>query len=118
MLWKPDILAEVYLFPTESGGRSEPLHSSLQYFGCPIEFEGEMFDVRFDLSEKASGLMPGTTAELNAKFLSPELIKPRLKVGDEFRLWDGKFFGKGKVLSVQSTLNSLFDTDAQGRLST
>jgi hypothetical protein len=119
MLWQPDITAEIELYPTEAGGRTRPLRSSsVHYFGCPIAFEGQMFDARFDLSEVGVEIAPGHTAKLNAKFLWPELIKPRLKVGDRFLLWEGKFIGKGRVLSIHDTLNSLLGPDAQVRGST
>ncbi|MCK4997903.1 MAG: hypothetical protein KAS23_00155 [Anaerohalosphaera sp.] len=42
----------------------------------------------------------GEWVTVPVKFLSPDLIKPRLKVGDKFKLWEGKFIADGEVLNI------------------
>lgn len=100
MLWQPDIIAQVTLLSTTEGGRQGPTPSN--YFGCPLGFENEYFDVRLDLSEVGS-VAPGDTVRVPAKFLCPDLIKNRLSVGCVFILWEGKKIGEGKVLEVINT---------------
>ena len=94
---EPDILAEVHLLATQDGGRKCPTPSDK--FGCPVGFEGEYFDMRIDLSE-AGSLSPGMTKEVPIRFLWPELILPRLRMGSEFTLWDGKTIGHGRVTKI------------------
>ena len=95
MLWQPDILAEVTLLSTAAGGRHGP--TPADSFGCPLCFGGEYFDIRFDLSD-IGHVAPGMTVRVPAKFLFPELIKPRLAVGSEFSLWEMRTIGIGKVI--------------------
>lgn len=95
--WKPDFLAEFALLSSEEGGRHGPTPS--EWFGCPLGFEGEYFDVRFDL-ENVGSVKPGGTAVAPGKFLSPQLIKHRLVVGSQFTLWEGRIIGTGKVLDI------------------
>lgn len=97
MLWQPDIIAQVTLLPTFEGGRKSATPSN--YFGCPLGFENEYFDVRLDLSEVGS-VAPGDTVRVPAKFVCPDLIKSRFSVGSIFILWEGKKIGEGKVLEV------------------
>jgi hypothetical protein len=94
---KPDISAEVTFLPSAHGGRQNP--TSTDWYGCPIGFAGEYFDVRFDLSA-VGRVAPGATVHVPAQFLSPKLIKPRLAVGSEFTLWEGRTIGKGRVLEI------------------
>ena len=74
---KPDIVAEVTLLPRSEGGRQSA--TPADWYGCPLGFEGEYFDVRFDLSS-VGRVAPGATVRVPGWFLSPELIKPRLSV--------------------------------------
>jgi len=97
MLWQPDFVADIKLLPTANGGRSGP--TPAEWFGCPLGYEGEFFDVRFDLTAIGS-LTPGGVAIVPGKFLSPELIKHRLKAGSKFTLWEGKTIGDGVVREI------------------
>ena len=94
---KPDILAELTFFPSEKGGRRGPTPSDA--FGCPVGFEGQNFDIRFDLSPVGQ-VSPGSTVHVKGQFLSPHLIKPRLKVGSTFTLWELGTIGEGRVLEL------------------
>ena len=91
------IIAEVHLFSTESGGRSSRTPS--KFFGCPAEIQGELFDCRLILGESAC-LAPGDTATLPIRFLSPDTVLSKLKVGDEIRLWESRYIGTAKVLAL------------------
>jgi hypothetical protein len=96
VLWKPDIFAEITLFPCTAGGRKGSTPSDC--FGCPADIDGHYYDVRFDLSEVGS-MLPGQTTIVPAKFLNPQ-IKKSLAIGMEFTLWEGKDIGTGRVVEI------------------
>ncbi len=99
MKGQPDIIAKVRLYATEAGGRKGATPS--ETFGCLFEFEGEKFDCRLLLQE-VGFLAPGATAKVPVAFLYPELIKPRLKVGSRFTLWEAPTIGEGVVEEIVS----------------
>lgn len=94
MVRQPDIIASVRFYPTAQGGRKGP--TSQPIFRCPLEFEGEKFDCGLHL-EKTGPLAPGMTATVPITLLFPELVKPRLKVGSKFTLWDMRPIADGVV---------------------
>jgi hypothetical protein len=94
---KPDIIATVQLYSTDAGGRSGPTPSDI--YGCPLEFEGEKFDCRLLLRD-VGALLPGTSGRVPVAFLYPESIKPRLKVGSRFTLWELRTIAEGVVEEV------------------
>ena len=98
----PDVMAKVRLYPSEEGGRSKPIPAV--QFSCPLFFQGEGFDCRLLLDQAGIALPLGTSVVVPIKFLFPEHIMPRLKRGDQFRLWEGKVIAEGEVLEVISTL--------------
>jgi hypothetical protein len=97
MKGQPDIIATVNFYATEAGGRKGP--TPQHFFGCPLEFEGQKFDCRLFIS-KVGALAPGATAKLPIAFLFPELIKPRLKVGSRFTLWEMRTIAEGVVEEI------------------
>lgn len=94
---QPDIIASVRFYPTERGGRKGPTPPRM--FRCPLEFKGEKYDCGLHL-EKSGPLSPGMTATVPITLLSPALIKPRLKVGSRFTLWERGTIGEGVVEQV------------------
>ncbi len=94
---QPDIIASVQFYPTEKGGRKGPTPPDI--FRSPLEFEGEMFDCVLFLDESGP-LAPGASATVPIKFLCPELIKPRLKVGSRFKLWEMRTIAEGVVEQI------------------
>jgi hypothetical protein len=92
-----DILAELRLYSTDEGGLKNPIF--LPKVGCILTFEGEHFSC-FLLLEQNTEIAPGDEAVLYIKFLSPELIKPKLKIGDVFTLRDYRDFASGRVTEV------------------
>ena len=92
------IRAEVHLFGTDEGGRNGPTPPC--QFGCLAEIEGEFFDCRLQLEDIGS-LAPGTTAAVPIRFLRSDLVLPLLKVGAQFKLWEGRYVGTATVLEVQ-----------------
>lgn len=97
MKGQPDIIATVRLYVTDAGGRKG--HTPPEVFGCLFTFEGEKFDCRLLLQE-VGPLAPGASTKVPVAFLYPELIKPRLKVGSRFTLWEMKAIGDGIVEEI------------------
>jgi hypothetical protein len=97
MKGQPDIIVTVRFYTAEEGGRKGPTPPDL--FGCPFEFEGKLFDCRLLLNE-VGALAPGATAKVPVAFLCPELIKPRLKVGTRFTLWELGTIAEGVVEQI------------------
>jgi hypothetical protein len=85
MTIKSDIIARIRLLRTEEGGWRHPKTGPM--LKCPLEFQGKMFDCAVFLDD-VGPLAPGDEAKVPIDFLWPELIVPRLKVGDHFTLWD------------------------------
>src|SRR5437762_2736828 len=94
---RPDIIASLHFFGTDEGGRNGPTPPKI--FRCPLEFDGEKFDCVLHL-EETGPLSPGSKATLPITFLFPELIKPRLRIGNEFTLWEMRTIADGVVDEV------------------
>jgi hypothetical protein len=94
---KPDIIAAIRMYTSEAGGKVKSI--SGEQFGCPFFYNQEGFDCRLLLEEKQN-LQAGDTVKLSIKFLFPEDIKPKLKRGDKFTLWDLGTFAEGEILEV------------------
>jgi len=94
---KPDAIARIRMYTKEEGGKSKVI--SGEQFGCPLYYKQEGFDCRLLLGGQRN-LHAGDTAELPIKFLFPEHIKPRLKEGDTFTLWDLGMFAEGEILEI------------------
>ena len=97
MKGQPDIIATVRFYATEAGGRKVPTPPDV--FRCPLEFKGEMFDCGLLLNEIGS-LAPGATARVPLMFLFPKLIKPRLRLGSRFTLWEMRTIAEGVVEQI------------------
>jgi hypothetical protein len=93
----PDIVATVRFYTTQEGGRSNSTPPIL--FKCPLEFEGEKFDCGLHL-EESGPLAPGASATIPITLVFPRLIKPRLKIGSQFTLWELKIIAEGVVNSI------------------
>lgn len=94
---KPDIRATVRLYSTHEGGRKLPTPSD--HLACLFVYENRNFDCRL-LLQDLGPLSPGQEAEVPIKFLSPELIKPRLEVGSRFQLRELQVIGSGAVREI------------------
>jgi hypothetical protein len=95
----PDIIASVHFYSTEQGGRSFATPPNI--FKCPLEVEGEKFDCGLHL-EKSGPLAPGARTTVPITLLSPEMVKPRLKVGSRFTLWEMRTIAEGVVEQILS----------------
>ncbi|MGD0580120.1 MAG: hypothetical protein ABSC08_14460 [Bryobacteraceae bacterium] len=93
----PDIIASVRFYPPDEGGRR--VATAPRLFKCPLEFEGAKFDCGLHL-EESGPLAPGATATVPITLLYPALIKPRLKVGSRFTLWEMRTIAEGVVEEI------------------
>jgi hypothetical protein len=94
----PDIIANIKLYSKEDGGLNRAVHP-LQ-IGFTFFYKKEYFDCRLLLDQLGVGLELGEYATVPIKFLHPEYLMQRLKPGQSFKLWRGKFIGDGKVVEV------------------
>jgi hypothetical protein len=94
---KPDVIARIRMYPREQGGKNKVI--SGKQFSCPLYYHQKGFDCRLLLDEQQS-LHPGDTAEIPLQFLCPEDIKPQLKQGETFTLWDLRTFAEGEIVQV------------------
>ena len=91
---KPDIVATLELVSSKDGGRKAPIVATV--FGCVFEHQGEANDCRLLLGERGD-VWPGQKISVPILFLYPDLVRPRLKVGDSFRLMEGKIIARGTI---------------------
>jgi hypothetical protein len=91
----PDLVADVVLYSTESGGKRIP---ALPGFGCPCIVSKTMpllgHDARLLLDEP---LHPGHTRRVGFVFLHRESVKVMLEAR-RFFLWEGRFIGEATVV--------------------
>jgi hypothetical protein len=94
----PDVIARVFFFLTSEGGRQGPTPSDS--LSCIFGFGGRFYDCRL-LLEEVGSLWPGQEAVVPIKFLFPELIKHRLKIGDRFYLRDYRKIAEGEIQELR-----------------
>jgi len=63
-------------------------------FGLPHEMNDGMYEFVYEPPK------PGEIQRAYVWLSVPERNRGRIKVGLEYRIWDGRFIGKGKVLRV------------------
>jgi hypothetical protein len=93
-----DVIADVKFYNVESNGRKAPTPTN--YFGCIFVFDLEKYDGRL-LLENVGSIYPGDFKKnISIKFLSPEVVLPRLFEGKDFYLWEMKNIGEGKIVKI------------------
>ena len=94
----PDLVADVWLYPTENGGRSIPILGLVPY-GCPCLTSKDPqqggWDARLQLGDEP--FAPGTRRRVGFVFLWPEGAKTMKRAG-HFYLWEGRFIGEAQVV--------------------
>jgi hypothetical protein len=94
---QPDLIASITFLSSEDGGRRAAIPPRI--FRCPLKFEGEMFDC--GLHPEETGPVPaGATVTVPITLLFPELVKPRLRLGSRFTLWDLRTIAEGIVTKI------------------
>jgi len=94
----PDLEVELSLLETEQGG---PKHHLLAGIRIPHDFglHDELNDGMYDFP-RGGALRPGETGRAFVWLLAPERNAGRLSPGMEFRVWNGGWIGKGRILQV------------------
>jgi len=97
-MMKSDAIIKVRFFTTAEGGRNAAVEG--QFYACPlfVEGEGQGFDCRLLLEGQRLEL--GSTYEVPVKFLYRELALPKLAVGKDVLLWEGRNVAKGQVIKI------------------
>lgn len=93
---RSDIVLNVRFFLPSEGGRSKAV--SGEFYGCPLFINNEGFDCRLLL--RGARLELGSTYEVPVKFLNRNLAIPRLAIGKEVLLWEGKNVGMGSIVKI------------------
>lgn len=102
---EPDLEVEVTLYPTEAGGRNHPLWQGCrlpQDFGLSEELNDGMYEF---IGEPPS---PGGKQKAYVWLLVPERNRGRLFENFQYRIWEGKFVGTGKIIRV---INPILNVD-------
>lgn len=92
----PDAYIEVRFRTAEEGGRKTPVTG--EFYACPLFIDGEAYDCR--LLIKNMNLELGRSYEVPIKFLSRDLAVPKLFIGKNVVLWEGKDVADGKVTKI------------------
>ena len=101
---QPDALIRVRFLTPEEGGRKTPVivtwtQGQQTGYGCPMRINGSLHDFR-TLISKNTTYVPGKTYGLNIKFLCSETVLPKLHIGLEVELWEGKTIATGFVEKI------------------
>ena len=95
----PDVMAKLSLYPTELNGRESPTPSSR--FSFIIDLNDNFHDARAYL-EGCGSISPGQQAEVPIKFLDPDTVLPKLQVGDQIPIWEGREIGQLQIIQIPS----------------
>ena len=104
----PQLVADMYLYPTEKGGREHAVHPG---WGCPCARSMNPEVVGYGTHEHplicrdgwpqlTAPLSPGETRRAGFVFLSPEASE-ELREAGTFYLWEGRFIGEATVVQQE-----------------
>jgi hypothetical protein len=91
----PQFLADIYLLPTEDGGRKASLVSGV--WRTVLGINNEHWSARLTFAGQPA---PGETFNASVQLLYPEQALPHFVVGAEFTVWEGGTKGTGRVVSL------------------
>lgn len=91
----PDLTLNIQMYASSSGGRKGPTPPNR--FKCILKVMNELHDCLLIL-DKNGPLLPGKNATVDVVLLMPDLLKDRLKKGQEIYLCEGsKEIAKGDI---------------------
>jgi hypothetical protein len=96
---QPDIISTVRFLRTDEGGRKTPIYGG-EIYQCPVLLNGHFFDCGLLLYDFNIAINPGGSIVVPMRFLLPDIVKPQLKLGTKFQLWEGKTIAEGKVIEI------------------
>lgn len=93
----PDLVADVWLYPTDAGGRES---AAILGYGCPCFTARDRavggWDARLQLGDMP--FAPGTKRRIGFVFLSGQQAADLMKEAGRFFLWEGRFVGEATVV--------------------
>lgn len=95
----PDAIIRVRFKTATESGRNTAVEGN--FYACPLFIDGEAFDCRLFLSGKRLEL--GEYYEVPVKFLNRDVVLPKLVVGKEIVLWEGKDVAIGNIVALPDT---------------
>lgn len=88
----PELIADVFLYPTDRGGRTSPISKG---YRCPCFVAKDGTEAGWDCVVVGGGpVAPGERAQLGLIFLSGAEAVKALTQGPKFYLWEGRFIGE------------------------
>lgn len=93
---KPDAVIRVRFRRTDEGGKGHA--PSGKFYACIFVLGSDGFDGRLLLNGRTLEL--GVEHEVGVKFLSPDLVLPRLSPGTKIALREGREIAEGTVLRL------------------
>lgn len=87
-------IAEIYLFPTQAGGRTTPLVSG--EWRTILGINNEHWSARLTYTDNPS---PGDTFQAIVQLLIPDAVQYFL-AGADFTIWENGNKGTGRVVSI------------------
>lgn len=95
-LGQPDLIADLYLYPTDAGGRRGSIGLG---WGCPCT-RGQSLQQGWDgYPLLSSEMMPGERRRLGFVFLSGAEAALAFKLHQRFYLWEGHLIGEAEIIS-------------------
>ena len=95
--YPPDIEAEIEFVPTDQGGRARPAFSG---YRAQFYYGGHDWDVLQEYPDVES-VLPGQTARVLLRFLSPEAHVGRIFPDMEFQLREGsRVVARGRITKI------------------
>jgi hypothetical protein len=91
----PDLTADLYLYPTDAGGRKSAIALG---WGCPCSKDKALVEGWDCYPLLHSEMMPGERRTLGFVFLSGAEATSALIANDRFYLWEGSFIGEAKII--------------------
>jgi hypothetical protein len=91
----PDLTADLYLYPTDAGGRKGPIGLG---WGCPRSHDQSLQEGWDGYPLLQSEMMPGERREVGFVFMSGPDAALALGRNDRFYLWEGGFIGEAKII--------------------
>jgi hypothetical protein len=92
---RPDLIADVYLYPTDMGGKSKPVGLG---WGCPCSKDQSPTEAWDGYPLLETEMMPGEHRRVGFVFLSGEQAAEALGSTGKFYLWEGRIIGEGAVV--------------------
>ena len=98
------IFAKLSFLSAEEGGRVQPI--PVMNFSCPAFFDMPPLsecghDCRILIPELGRELFPGGVFEnVPMVFVWEDDVVPHLKMGDKFKLWEGRIIAEGEVQKI------------------